>query len=156
MRPSKDEYYLKIAEAIAVRSTCIKHKYGAVIINNDIIIATGYNGSPRGEVNCCDVNICFCDECLLPQDEKAAVHGAQYGSCVAVHAEANAIMAASHKDLQGATLYLACLTLDRNVAPCNYCDRLIKNAGIEKVFTIHELPGAKPLDKVISKDCCCS
>jgi len=145
MRPSKDEYYLQIAEAIAVRSTCIKHKYGAVIINNDVIVATGYNGSPRGDVNCCDVNICFCDECPFPKGERAAVHGAQYGSCVAVHAEANAIMAANHRDLKGATLYLACLTPEKIVAPCNYCDRLIKNAGILKVFTCHDLPRAQSL-----------
>ena len=55
MRIDKDSYYLNIAKAVAARSTCLRRQYGAVIVSGDEIIATGYNGSPRGEVNCCDV-----------------------------------------------------------------------------------------------------
>ena len=135
MRISKKDYYLKIAETIAIRSTCLKHKYGAIIVNNDIIVAAGYNGSPRGELNCCDTGECYCETHKEPLDENAAVHGSQYGLCVAVHAEQNAIIAASHKELSCATLYLACLSDKPNTGPCNVCDRMIKNAGIAEVIT---------------------
>ena len=135
MRISKNEYYLKIAEVVAIRSTCLKHKYGAVIVSNDAIVATGYNGAPRGEMDCCDVGFCRCDISAGPINEGAAKHGRQYGTCVAVHAEANAIIRASHNDLKGAILYLVCLSDKENIDPCNYCDRLIKNAGISRVVT---------------------
>jgi dCMP deaminase len=135
MRISKDEYYLKIAETIAIRSTCLKHKYGALIVSDDVVVATGYNGSPRGEINCCDTGECYCEKHITPVDKKAAEHGGQYGLCVAVHAEQNAIISASRKELSGATLYLACLSAKVNTGPCNICDRMIKNAGIARVVT---------------------
>jgi len=135
MRIDKDQYYLKIAETIAVRSTCLRRQYGAVIVNNDVIVATGYNGAPRGEPNCCDAGKCYCREHPTPFDPHAAGHGGQYGSCVAVHAEQNAIICAARKDMQGATLYLATTDSDVDPAPCNFCDRMIKNAGITKVVT---------------------
>lgn len=133
MRVDKDTYYLNIAEAVAQRSTCLRRQYGAVIVAGDEIIATGYNGSPRGEANCCDVGECYCRAHSSPVDPGAALHGDQYGTCVAVHAEQNAIISAARKDLQGATLYLACLDKTINPTPCNICDRLIKNAGITRV-----------------------
>lgn len=139
MRIGKDEYYLKIAETIAIRSTCLRRKYGAVIVNNDEIVAAGYNGSPRGEPNCCDTGECYRDKHAKPIGERAAVHGEQYGTCVAVHAEQNAIISAARKELQGATLYLACLSDEVDPAPCNFCDRMIKNAGIKKVVTKGDL-----------------
>ena len=135
MRISKEAYYLKIAEVVASRSTCLKHKYGAVLVKDDVIISTGYNGAPRGEVNCCDSGCCRASSGLGPVNSSARVHGNQYGSCVAVHAEQNAIIAASYKELQGATLYLTCLSEKDNAGPCNVCDRMIKNAGIAKVVT---------------------
>lgn len=134
-RIDKDTCYLEIAKAVAKRSTCLHRQYGAVIVNHDEIIATGYNGSPRGEVNCCDVGICYKDSHDIPRDPKAGVHGNQYGSCVAVHAEQNAIISAARKDMQGATLYLATLDDAVTPAPCNFCDRMIKNAGITRVVT---------------------
>lgn len=135
MRIDKDNYYLKIAEVVATRSTCLRRQYGAVIVNRDEIIATGYNGAPRGEANCCDTEVCYCRTHSEPVDKMAAKHGEQYGSCVAVHAEQNAIISAARKDTQGATLYLACLDKDVDPAPCNICDRMIKNAGIARVVT---------------------
>ena len=127
-RVSKDEYYLNIAAAVAARSTCLRKHYGAVIVKNDRIIATGYNGSPRGEVNCCDVGVCYCRTHELPIDETAAEHGAQYGSCVAVHAEQNAIIQAAKLglSLEGATLYCT-------HQPCSICSRMIINSGIKRV-----------------------
>lgn len=135
MRPDKDTYYLDIARTVAQRSTCLHRKYGAVIVNNDEIIATGYNGSPRGEMNCDDIGTCWRDTHKSPIDPEAAMHGSQYGTCVAVHAEQNAIISASRKDMQGATLYLACTDETAHIAPCNMCNRMIKNAGIAKVIT---------------------
>ena len=135
MRPDKDIYYLTIAKAVALRSTCLHKKYGAVIVNNDEIIATGYNGAPRGEKNCIDSGICWRDTHDMPIDASAALHGNQYGTCVAVHAEQNAIISAARKDMRGATLYLACTDNSANISPCNMCDRMIKNAGIVKVVT---------------------
>lgn len=79
MRIDKDSYYLNIAKAVAARSTCLRRQYGAVIVSDDVIIATGYNGSPRGEANCCDVGECYCRSHATPVDEHAAKHGDQYG-----------------------------------------------------------------------------
>jgi dCMP deaminase len=135
MRIDKDNYYLNIAKAVAARSTCLRRQYGAVIVADDEIIATGYNGAPRGEANCCDVGKCYCREHSTPIDERAARHGDQYGTCVAVHAEQNAIISAPRRSMRGATLYLACLDETIDPAPCNICDRMIKNAGITRVVT---------------------
>ena len=135
MRIDKDSYYLNIAKAVAARSTCLRRQYGAVIVSGDEIIATGYNGSPRGELNCCDVGECYCEKHSSPVDERAAKHGGQYGACVAVHAEQNAIISAARRDMRGATLYLACLVESIDPAPCYFCDRMIKNAGFIKVVT---------------------
>ena len=123
--------------AVSARSTCLRKHYGAVIVKDDRIVATGYNGSPRGEANCCDVGVCYCRTHELPIDETAAQHGAQYGSCVAVHAEQNALITASAQDLRGATIYLAGYDVTRDcwieVKLCNICDRMIRNAGIARV-----------------------
>ena len=99
-RVSKKDYYLDIAAAVAKRSTCLRRQYGAVIVKNDEIVATGYNGAPRGEDNCCDVGVCWREAHGIP-------HGEQYEKCVAVHAEQNAILSASRRDMMGSTLYLA-------------------------------------------------
>lgn len=136
-RPLKDEYYIDIALAVSKRSTCLHRHYGAVIVKDDIIIATGYNGSPRGEVNCCDVGKCEREEYAL-----AGNHGG-YDYCNAVHAEQNALIAAKKSDLEGATLYLACECINENIAdilyvedfcptPCNICRNMIKNSGIKR------------------------
>ena len=130
-RISKRDYYLKIASEVAKRSTCLRRQYGAVIVKNDEIIATGYNGAPRGDENCCDVGSCWRDRHNIP-------HGEQYEKCVAVHAEANAIISASRNEMLGSTLYLYGFEgFDRpidNPEPCIMCNRLIKNAGIERVI----------------------
>lgn len=128
-RRNKDEYYLDIAASVAKRSTCLRRRYGAVIVNNDEIIATGYNGSPRGEKNCCDTGECWREAHHIP-------HGEQYEKCVSVHAEMNAIISAARKDMVGGTLYLMGFD-DSNpifhAVPCTICRRLIKNAGIKRV-----------------------
>lgn len=140
-RITKDEYYLGIALAVSKRSTCLKRRYGCVIVKNDEIIATGYNGSPRGEENCCDRGVCHRMD--IPHNS------GDYSDCPSVHAEQNAMLSASRKDLIGATLYLAgeeyidcdendgSFTSDwrkiKNATPCPICERIIKNAGIKRV-----------------------
>ena len=130
-RPSKASYYLEIAAQVAARSTCLRRQYGAVIVKNDIIIATGYNGAARKKTNCCDLGYCYREAHNIP-------HGERYEKCHAVHAEANAIIAASREEMFGATLYLA--GFDDGVRledpqPCEMCERLIVNAGIKNVVT---------------------
>ena len=133
---SWDEYFMGIAMLAAKRSKDPNTQVGACIVSQDnIIISTGYNGAPRGEANCCDVGKCYCREHSTPIDEHAARHGDQYGTCVAVHAEQNAIISAPRRSMRGATLYLACLDETIDPAPCNICDRMIKNAGITRVVT---------------------
>lgn len=136
MRIDKDNYYLNIAKAVAARSTCLRRQYGAVIIcRREIICDRATMARPGGEANCCDVGKCYCREHSTPIDEHAARHGDQYGTCVAVHAEQNAIISAPRRSMRGATLYLACLDETIDPAPCNICDRMIKNAGITRVVT---------------------
>jgi len=132
VRISKHDYYLGIARAVAKLSTCIRRQYGAVIVKNDEIISTGYNGSPRGEVNCCDVGYCW-------REQNGITHGTQYEKCVAVHAEQNAIISAAKKDMIGATLYLVGLENDKkleNAVPCLICERLIKIYSIRSMEII--------------------
>ena len=100
-----------------------------MIVKNDEIVATGYNGAPRGDENCCDVGSCWRERNNIP-------HGEQYEKCVAVHAEQNAIISASRRDMLGSTLYLSGFEAGRPIedaTPCLICARLIKNAGIARV-----------------------
>ena len=129
MRISKAEYYLNIAKAVSMRSTCLRRQYGAVIVKDDVVISTGYNGSPRGSQNCCDTGECYREANNIP-------HGEQYEKCVAVHAEANAIISAARKDMIGATLYLYGREGNKEIKaePCLMCQRLIQNAGIGKII----------------------
>ena len=112
-----------------MRSTCLRRQYGAVIVKNDRIISTGYNGSARGEPNCCDVGECWRESHGIP-------HGEQYEKCVAVHAEDNAISQAGREAI-GATLYLAGFENGKPISavPCAMCERKIKNAQIHEVIT---------------------
>ena len=130
-RRDKTNYYLDIAEAVLERSTCIRRKFGAIVVKNDEIISTGYNGAPRGRKNCSDLDYCQREKLGIPR-------GQRYELCRSVHAEANAIISASRADLIGSTLYLACHDaqtneMDGTVEPCSMCKRLILNAGIERV-----------------------
>lgn len=129
-RISKKAYYLNIARTVAQRSTCLRRNYGAILVKDDQILSTGYNGSARGEKNCSDIEFC-------PREERGAKQGEHYEWCVAIHAEANAIMSAG-REARGATLYLYgqdAKTKEKIQAqPCMMCQRLIKNAGIDSVI----------------------
>ena len=133
-RPSQIKYYLDIAAAVAARSTCIRRQYGAAIVQNDTIVSTGYNGTARGLVNCCDLNECYREAHNIP-------HGQQYEKCKAVHAEANAIINASREEMCGAILFLAGFENGermKNPTPCEMCSRMITNSGIRRVISCED------------------
>lgn len=130
-RIDKTNYYLDIAESVAERGTCIRRNFGAIIVKNDEIISTGYVGSPRGRKNCCDINSCIREDLGVPRGER-------YELCRSVHAEQNAIISASRKDMLDGTLYLVGLNfVDKqyvaNANPCALCKRMIINSGIKNV-----------------------
>ena len=135
MRVSKENYYLDIAQTVAERSTCLRKRYGAIIVKNDVILSTGYNGAPRGRKNCCDLGQCMRDKLNIPRGER-------YELCRSVHTEQNAIIAASREQMLGATLYMACIDpadgiLVPGTSSCMMCKRVILNAGIAK-FVIRD------------------
>lgn len=125
-RKSKDKYYLDIARMVSTRSTCLKRQYGCVIVKNDEIISTGYNGSPRGEVNCCDNG--FCKRLNKPHNS------GDYSDCCSVHSEQNAMISASRNEMIDSTMYLVCMEddLEINAYMCPICLRMAKNAGIKR------------------------
>lgn len=130
-RRDKVNYYLDIAETVSKRSTCLRRIYGAVIVNNDEIIATGYVGAPRGRANCSDLNFCIRTKLSVPRGER-------YELCRSVHAEANAIISAPREKMLGATIYLVGfempdMTYIQNANSCSMCKRMIINAGIDTV-----------------------
>lgn len=130
-RVSKIDTYLNCAEVFAYRSTCLKRKYGAVIVKDDVVISTGYNGSPRDKVNCCDIGECPRIKLGMHQDEG-------YGICKAIHAEANALLNCSREQTMGADLYLTSINPEdvsiHTAKPCPLCVRMIIQAGIRNVY----------------------
>ena len=131
-RVSKINYYLDIAQTVSQRSTCLRRRFGAIIVKNDVIVSTGYNGAPRGRQNCSDIGSCMRDKLGIPRGER-------YELCRSIHAEANAIISASREQMLGSTLYLCCT--DPNSGEviggmncCMMCKRQVINAGISKVI----------------------
>ena len=130
-RIDKENYYLDIAQTVLERSTCLRRWYGAIIVRNDEIVATGYNGAPRGRANCCELGYCVREQMQVPRGER-------YELCRSVHAEANAIISASRNECIGGTLYLvgrdaATGKLLPDATSCSMCRRTIINAGLERV-----------------------
>ncbi len=130
-RVSKHNYYLDIAQTVAERSTCLRRMFGAIIVKNDSIISTGYNGAPRGRKNCSDLGVCMRDKLAIPRGER-------YEMCRSVHAEANAIIAAPREQMLGSTLYMVCINaqtneLEAGTSSCMMCKRQVINAGISQV-----------------------
>lgn len=130
-RVTKPNYYLDIAATVLKRSTCLRKRYGAIIVKNDCIVSTGYNGSPRGRANCIELGVCTREKLNIPRGER-------YELCRALHAEQNAIINASREQMLGATLYLVgedskTGELLTDVCSCAMCKRMIINAGIDQV-----------------------
>lgn len=131
MRKDKVNYYLDMADAATGRATCLRRAFGAIIVKNDEIVSTGYNGAPRGRENCSD-----CGKCI--RQELGVNRGERYELCRSVHAEANCIISAARRDMIDSTLFLVGHEVDsgeyvKNTAPCAMCKRLIINAGIKEV-----------------------
>ena len=160
-RMSKDKYYLNIADAVLDRSTCLRRKYGAIIVKNDEILSTGYNGAPRGRVNCSELGYCNREQLNIPS-------GQRYELCRSVHAEANAIISAARSEMLGATLYLVGRNaqtgeLLSDTTCCSMCRRQVINAGIKKVvvrntptdYTVVHVEDWVRLDDTIPEDAGC-
>ena len=131
-RRDKVNYYLDLAETVSKRSTCLRRRYGAVIVKNDEVISTGYVGAPRGRKNCTDIGTCIRKQLSIPRGER-------YELCRSVHAESNAIISASRGKMIGSDMYLAGVDADTgeyiaNSNSCSMCKRQIINAGISRVF----------------------
>ncbi|MBQ8208902.1 MAG: cytidine deaminase [Clostridia bacterium] len=131
-RVSKHNYYLDIAQTVSERSTCLRKRYGAIIVKNDVIVSTGYNGAPRGRQNCSDIGICQREKLGIPRGER-------YELCRSVHSEANAIIAAPRDQMLGSTLYMVCTEpgtgeIVSGTSSCMMCKRMVINAGIATVI----------------------
>jgi len=132
MRVDKHNYYLDIAQTVLERGTCLRRNYGAIIVNNDEIISTGYSGAPRGRKNCIDLGFCMREKLEIPRGER-------YEMCRSVHSEANCIISAPRGEMLGAAMYLVGREMTsgelvENASSCAMCKRLIINAGIVKVI----------------------
>lgn len=127
---AKDLYYLDIALTASGMSTCLRRNYGAVIVKNDRIVSTGFNGAPHGVAKCTDVKLCERERLKVPKGER-------YELCVASHAEENAIIMASKEEMSGATIYIAGHEANSNnlanPAPCKLCQKMIRNSGITRI-----------------------
>lgn len=128
-RPSWDEYFIEIAKVVSSRSTCLRRRYGAVIVKDHVIVSTGYNGAPRGSLNCIDRGTCRRQELNVPAGER-------YELCEAVHAEQNAIVNGAPERMKDSTIYIAGFEENSEFAegkPCLLCKRMIQNAMIKEV-----------------------
>ena len=130
-RVDKNNYYLDIAQTVTERGTCLRRRFGAIIVKNDEIVSTGYAGAPRGRKNCSDLGFCMREKLNVPRGER-------YELCRSVHAEANCIISAARRDTIGATMYLVGCDaktgeLVSDACCCSMCKRMVINAGIEKV-----------------------
>ncbi|MCL5024783.1 MAG: deaminase [Nitrospirae bacterium] len=128
-RPSWDEYFIEISMVVSTRSTCLRRRYGAVIVKDNVIVSTGYNGAPRGSANCIDRGTCTRKELNIPAGER-------YELCEAVHAEQNAIINGSPERMKDGTIFIAGFEEGDIFAegkPCLLCRRMIRNAQLREV-----------------------
>ncbi len=142
MRPEWDTYFIEIAKVVSSRATCLRRRYGAVIVKDKVIISTGYNGSPRGMKNCIDTGKCIRQEKNIPSGER-------YELCEAVHAEQNALVNAPPDRMKDSTIYIAGFEEDQTFAdsrPCKLCDRMIKNAQIKNIIHLNKNGGFEKID----------
>jgi dCMP deaminase len=146
-RPDRIEYYLGIAREVARRGTCLRRNFGAIIVQHDQIISTGYTGAPRGTVNCIDVGECYRDKMNIPS-------GQRYELCRSVHAEMNAIIHAARTEMLEATMYLVGLEAATGdyvefTEPCKLCKRAVINAGIKEVYVRR---GPDNIERILVED----
>ncbi len=127
-RPNWDEYFMEMAFLTAKRSTCLSRQVGAIIVKDKHIIATGYNGAPRGMKHCDELGGCLRKQLNVPS-------GQRHELCRALHAEQNAIIQAATlgQSIEGATIYIT-------HQPCSICSKMIINAGIKRIVVKHSYP----------------
>ena len=136
-RPEWDEHWLEIAGVISKRSTCLRRRFGAIIVRENTILTTGFNGAPRSTPNCIDLGVCY-------REDHNIKHGTQYEKCRAIHAEANAIINAAREGIviKETVLYLHGEDFDhtpvKDIIPCKMCRRMIINVGINKVIVMEK------------------
>ena len=126
-RISWDEYFMEIAEVVRKRSTCLRRTVGAVIVKDNRILATGYNGAPSGIEHCADRG-CLRQRLNIPSGERHEL-------CQAIHAEQNAIVQAAYLGVSVADATLYCTT-----QPCILCTKMIINAGIKRIVIKESYP----------------
>ena len=133
-RPSWDEYFMEVAELAARRSTCLRRNVGAVVVLDKRIIATGYNGAPRGIMHCEERGGCLREKMGLPSGERHEL-------CMALHAEQNAIIQAASmgQSIEGSTIYVT-------HQPCVICAKMIINAGIRRIVVREGYPDQLSVD----------
>lgn len=126
-RPSWDEYFMEITQTVAKRSTCLRRQVGAIIVKDNRILATGYNGAPRG--------LPHCDKLGCLREKLGVPSGERHELCRGIHAEQNALIQAALYGVstQGGTLY-------STTHPCVLCAKLMVNAGIKKVVIQGDYP----------------
>jgi dCMP deaminase len=124
-RPDWDTYWMNIVREVGSRSTCLRRNIGAVIVRDNIIVSTGFNGAPRGLPHCTEIG-CLRDELKIPS-------GTRHEICRGVHAEQNAIIRGDPLRMEGATMYV-------NAKPCKICAKMIANSGIKKVVYVEIYP----------------
>ncbi|OQY08636.1 MAG: cytidine deaminase [Fusobacteriia bacterium 4572_132] len=132
-RPDWNEYFMEITELVATRATCVRRKVGAIIVRENRILATGYNGAPSGLAHCLDIG-CLRDKMNIPSGERQEL-------CRGIHAEQNALIQASKFGiaLDGSTIYVT-------NQPCITCSKLIINAGIKKIIYKNPYPDKLALE----------
>ena len=134
MRPSWDTYFIEITKIVATRSTCLRRQVGAVIVKDNHIITTGYNGAPKGMAHCVDLGGCMREKLNIPS-------GTRQELCRATHAEQNAIIQAAvlGVSIDGGTCYVT-------DSPCSLCAKMLINAGIKRVVFIGKYPDELAMD----------
>ncbi len=126
-RPSWDEYFLKITREVAQRSTCLRRQVGATLVLEKRILATGYNGAPKGMIHCTEIG-CLRDKLGIPSGERQEL-------CRGLHAEMNALLQASSQgtSVEGATLY-------STNHPCVLCAKMLINCGVKRIVALSDYP----------------
>ena len=139
-RPSWDEIFMDVAETMSKRSTCLRRQVGAVLVKNNEIISTGYNGAPKGVCHCTDIGVCLREKLNIPSGERAEL-------CRATHAEQNAIIQCATKNSStlGATIYVTAF-------PCSMCMKILINAGIKRIVSKSSYPDELSLELLKETD----
>lgn len=137
IRPSWDEYFMELAKLVATRSTCWRHAVGAILVKGKRILATGYNGSPRGMAHCLEIG-CLRDKLKIPSGTRAEI-------CRAVHAEQNATIQCAVYGISSeeSTIYVT-------HEPCSVCSKILISAGVKRI--VYEKPYPDKFAKSLLKE----